>query len=142
MSGKLLRTIRLDPSDSFAFERAAEPGEWAVPGTFMFFGTDVSALKGKPRVAFRSGWLGLDSFGWSTIAVVVPATAEERADAVRGLASGSSQSMAHPTCRRRWPRRTTRSASPKAAPTIRSRRWWCCTGRSTRTAASASSSAR
>ncbi len=86
MSGKLLRTIRLDPSDSFAFERAAEPGEWAVPGTFMYFGTDVSALKGKPRVAFRSGWLGLDSFGWSTIAVVVPATAEERADAVRGLA--------------------------------------------------------
>ena len=27
---KLLRTIRLDPSDSFVFERAAEPGEWAV----------------------------------------------------------------------------------------------------------------
>ena len=27
---KLLRTIRLDPSDTFVFERAAEPGEWAV----------------------------------------------------------------------------------------------------------------
>ena len=45
VSGKLLRTIRLDPSDSFAFERAAEPGEWAVPGSFMFFGTDVASLK-------------------------------------------------------------------------------------------------
>ena len=29
---KLLRTIRLDPSDTFVFERAAEPGEWAVSG--------------------------------------------------------------------------------------------------------------
>ncbi|HVD73162.1 MAG TPA: DUF6505 family protein, partial [Xanthobacteraceae bacterium] len=26
---KLLRTIRLDPSDTFVFERAADPGEWA-----------------------------------------------------------------------------------------------------------------
>ena len=33
---KLLRTIRLDPSDTFVFERAAEPGEWAVSGAFMF----------------------------------------------------------------------------------------------------------
>ena len=32
---KLLRTIRLDPSDTFVFERAAEPGEWAVSGAFM-----------------------------------------------------------------------------------------------------------
>ena len=29
---KLLRTIRLDASDSFVFERPAEPGEWAVSG--------------------------------------------------------------------------------------------------------------
>ncbi|MCZ8261422.1 MAG: DUF6505 family protein, partial [Beijerinckiaceae bacterium] len=27
---RLLRTIRLDPSDAFVFNRAAEPGEWAV----------------------------------------------------------------------------------------------------------------
>jgi hypothetical protein len=84
---KLLRTIRLDPSDGFVFERAAEPGEWAVPGSFMFFGTDAASLSGKARVAFRSGWLGLDSFGWSTIAVVVDATADEREDAVRRLAA-------------------------------------------------------
>jgi Family of unknown function (DUF6505) len=83
---KLLRTIRLDPSDTFAFDHAAEPGEWAVPGSFLFLGTDAAALKGKPKVAFRSGWLGLESFGWSTIAVVVTATAEERTEAVRHLA--------------------------------------------------------
>jgi len=29
---KLLRTIRLDPSDKFVFDEAAEPGEWAVSG--------------------------------------------------------------------------------------------------------------
>ena len=29
---KFPRTIRLDPSDTFVFEWAAEPGEWAVSG--------------------------------------------------------------------------------------------------------------
>ncbi|MGL4242449.1 MAG: DUF6505 family protein [Beijerinckiaceae bacterium] len=86
MTRKLLRTIRLDVSDTFAFDRAAEPGEWAVPGSFMYLGEDVAALSGKARVAFRSGWLGVDSFGRSTIAVVVPATDEERLEAVRQLA--------------------------------------------------------
>ena len=79
---KLLRTIRLDPSDTFAFEKAAEPGEWAVPGSFLYYGEDIAALKGKAKVAFRSGWLGLDTFGWSTIAIVTEANAGERDDAV------------------------------------------------------------
>jgi hypothetical protein len=83
----MLRTIRLDPSDTFAFERAAEPGEWAVPGSFQFWEQNVSALKGKPRVAFRSGFLGLCSFGWSTLAVVVHMTPEERLDAAQSLAT-------------------------------------------------------
>jgi Family of unknown function (DUF6505) len=86
MTTRLLRTIRLDPSDTFAFERAAEPGEWAIPGSFMFFGQKIADLKGKQRIAFRSGFLGLESFGWSTIAVVVQATPEERQDAVEHLA--------------------------------------------------------
>jgi len=29
---KLLRTIALDPSDTFVFDVAAEPGDWAVSG--------------------------------------------------------------------------------------------------------------
>ena len=49
---KLLRTIRLDPSDTFVFERAAEPGEWAVSGAFMFSDADPNQLDGKPRAAF------------------------------------------------------------------------------------------
>src|SRR5215213_3233541 len=44
---KLLRTIRLDPSDTFVFDQAAEPGEWAVTGAFMFADADPSTLEGK-----------------------------------------------------------------------------------------------
>ncbi len=86
MALKLPRTIRLDPSDTFVFSRAAEPGEWAVTGTFLFFGRDVVALSGKPLQAFRAGFLGVDSFGWSTLVVVTEADAEERAAAVNRLA--------------------------------------------------------
>jgi hypothetical protein len=83
---KLLRTIRLDPSDTFVYERAAEPGEWAVPGTFAFAGADVAGLTGKARAAFRSGFLGIDSLGWSTLVQVVEASADNRAAAVEQLA--------------------------------------------------------
>jgi hypothetical protein len=68
---KLLRTIRLDPSDTFVFERAAEPGEWAVSGAFAFWHHDPAMLEGKARVAFRSGFLGLSSLGWSTLVQIV-----------------------------------------------------------------------
>jgi Family of unknown function (DUF6505) len=83
---KLLRTIRLDASDTFVFERAAAAGEWAVTGTFMFWNDDVTTLTGRARQAFRSGFLGLNTFGWSTLAVVVEATAAERDAAVMALA--------------------------------------------------------
>jgi hypothetical protein len=83
---KLLRTIRLDPSDTFIFERAAEPGEWAVPGAFMFMESDPAALEGKARVAFRSGFLGLGSLGWSTLVQIVEASASDRANAIEQLA--------------------------------------------------------
>lgn len=83
---KLPRTIRLDASDTFVFQAAAEPGEWAVTGTFLFFGVDPASLSGKARQAFRAGFLGIDSFGWSTLAVVTEAGEEERAAAVERLA--------------------------------------------------------
>jgi hypothetical protein len=83
---KLLRTIRLDRSDTFVFERAAEPGEWAVPGGFMFWDVDPAALKGKAQQAFRSGFLSLTSFGWSTLATVTEATEGEQQMAIAQLA--------------------------------------------------------
>jgi hypothetical protein len=84
---KLLRTIQLDPSDTFVFEPAAAPGEWAVSGAFAFWNDDVGALSGKARAAFRGGFLGVQSLGWSTLVQVVEATEEDRATVVRVLAA-------------------------------------------------------
>jgi hypothetical protein len=83
---KLLRTIRLDPSDTFIFERAAEPGEWAVTGAFIFAGDDPAALEGKQRAAFRAGFLGVASFGWSTLVQIVEASDADRRAAIDTLA--------------------------------------------------------
>jgi hypothetical protein len=84
---KFPRTIRLDPSDTFVFERAAEPGEWAVSGAFVFWNRDPAALGQKQRVALRSGFLGVDSLGWSTLAIVTEASEAERAAMVECLAA-------------------------------------------------------
>jgi hypothetical protein len=83
---KLLRTIRLDSSDTFIFREAAEPGEWAIPGAFMFADVDPEHLKGKERSAFRSGFLGIPSLGWSTLAQIVEVDADGHAAAVDALA--------------------------------------------------------
>jgi hypothetical protein len=83
---KLLRTIRLDLSDTFIFEKAAEPGEWAVSGAFMFWDRDPAALEGKARSAFRGGFLGVGSLGWSTLAQIVDANEENRHAAINMLA--------------------------------------------------------
>lgn len=83
---KLPRTIRLDPSDTFVFERAAEPGEWAVSGAFVFWDRDLATLGQKQRVALRSGFLGIDSLGWSTLAIVTEATEADRKAMVDRLA--------------------------------------------------------
>ena len=75
---KFPRTIRLDPSDTFVFARAAEPGEWAVSGAFVFWNRDLEMLEQKQRVALRSGFLGVESLGWSTLAIVTEATEADR----------------------------------------------------------------
>ncbi|MGH6942944.1 MAG: DUF6505 family protein [Geminicoccaceae bacterium] len=67
---RFLRTIRFDASDERVFERAAEPEEWAVSGAFAFADIDPDTLRGKQRQAFRSGFLGTQSFGWSTFVAV------------------------------------------------------------------------
>lgn len=87
-----MRTIRLDPSDTFVFETAAEPGEWAVSGAFAFWNGDPATLEGKRRTAFRSGFLGVKSLGWSTLVQIVEASAEDRANLVDALAQ---QLVAH-----------------------------------------------
>jgi hypothetical protein len=83
---KFPRTIRLDPSDTFVFERAAEPGEWVVSGAFVFWNQDPATLGQKQRVALRSGFLGIDSLGWTTLAIVTEATEADRQAMVERLA--------------------------------------------------------
>lgn len=83
---KLLRTIRLDASDTFVFDRPAEPGEWAVSGAFVFWDRDPDALEGKMRSAFRSGFLGVNSLGWSTLVQIVETSEVERVRLVGALA--------------------------------------------------------
>jgi hypothetical protein len=93
---KLLRTIRLDPSDRLVFERAAEPGEWAVAGGFMFADGDPAALEGKARMAFRSGILGIESFGWSTLATVAEIDDAERDAVLETLAQRFVEQLGAP----------------------------------------------
>jgi hypothetical protein len=70
---KLARTIRFDPSDLNVFPAAAEEGEWALVGTFCFADVTPDALTGKLRQAFSNGFLGVESFGFSTLISVVSA---------------------------------------------------------------------
>lgn len=84
---KLLRTIQLDASDTFVFERAAAPGEWAVSGAFAFMNRDISVLQGKARTAFRAGFLGLASLGRSTLVQIVEAQDQDRSEVVELLAA-------------------------------------------------------
>jgi hypothetical protein len=84
---KLLRTIQLDASDTFVFERPAERGEWAVSGAFAFLGADVQALRGKPRTAFRAGFLGVNSLGRATLAHIVDVSKEDHTAVVEMLAA-------------------------------------------------------
>lgn len=87
MALKLPRTIRLDPSDTLVFERPADPGEWAVSGSFLFWDTELAALAGKARAAFRAGFVGVRSLGFSTLVVVTEALPEERDAAIAELAT-------------------------------------------------------
>ena len=94
---KLIRTIRLDASDTFVFERAAEPGEWAVSGAFVFWDRDPASLEGKARSAFRSGFLGLSTLGWSTLVQIVDATESDRLAVVDRLAEQLVSKFGAPT---------------------------------------------
>ena len=94
---KLLRTIRLDASDTFVFEKAAEPGEWAVSGAFAFWNRDAASLEGKARTAFRSGFLGVKSLGWSTLVQIVEASEDDRVAVIDMLARQLVANFGAPT---------------------------------------------
>lgn len=80
------RVIRLDESDLNVFHTAADPGEWAIPGTFAFSNWTEDDLTGKSRQEFAHGWLGLESFGRASVVAVTSITEAERAALVDILA--------------------------------------------------------
>ena len=83
---RFLRTIRLDASDEQVFERAAAPREWAVPGAFAFADAAPETLSGRTGQAFARGFLGTESFGWSTLVAVAEITAAELEAVIEALA--------------------------------------------------------
>ncbi len=83
---KFPRTIRLDASDLEVYEAAAEPGEWAIPGTFAFIHDTPETLDGKRLQAFRSGFLGTASFGWCTLVEVAEIEEDEYQQVIDRLA--------------------------------------------------------
>jgi len=82
---RMLRCARLDDSDEEVFEKAASPGEWAIPGSFEFLDDDESQLTGKRRQAFNAGFLGLTSFGWCTIVSITEVSEEQIQEAIEQL---------------------------------------------------------
>jgi hypothetical protein len=79
-------TIRLDASDSRVFAVAAEPGEWAVTGGFVFADREPAALSGKELRAFAQGFLGTASFGWSSLVSVAEIGFAEYEGVIEALA--------------------------------------------------------
>jgi len=83
---KFLRTTRLDQSDEQVYVLAAESGELAVPGTFAFADLDPETMSTKEQLAFQGGWLGIGTFGLSTLVQVAEITEQQFDDGVRRLA--------------------------------------------------------
>ncbi|MEO0621950.1 MAG: DUF6505 family protein [Pseudomonadota bacterium] len=83
---RLARTLRFDESDERIFETPAEPGEWAISGSFEFSNWSEEDLTGKGRQAFANGWLALGSFGRATFVAVAEITEAEFAAATEQLA--------------------------------------------------------
>jgi hypothetical protein len=80
------RTVRLDSADAETFDPAAEPGEWAISGAFVFSDREPALLMGKELQAFRSGFLGIGSFGWSSLVTVQDISPAEYERVVEALA--------------------------------------------------------
>jgi len=82
----LFRCIQLDSTDTEVFPVAATPGEWAIPGAFVFLNDTDAELTGKRKQAFTNGFLGIESFGWSTLVEVASIDDLERHRVIEALA--------------------------------------------------------
>ena len=100
---KFARVIRLDDSDLNVFETVADPGEWAIPGTFEYSNWTDADLVGEARQAFAHGWLGLESFGRASVVAVAPITEAEQAQLTDQLAAYFVTAWGAPNVEAAWP---------------------------------------
>lgn len=97
------RVIRLDTSDLEVFGAAAEPGEWAVPGSFAFSNWTEADLLGAEKQAFTHGWLGLDSFARASVVAITTITEAERQKITEALAQHFISAWGAPNIDAAWP---------------------------------------
>ena len=83
---KLAKTIRFDKSDLNVFEIASDEGEWAVSGAFEFSEDTNTSLIGKRRQAFSNGFLGLATYGRTTLVSISQLTLNDKDSLVTNLA--------------------------------------------------------
>jgi hypothetical protein len=74
---KFAKTIRFDKSDLNIFPLASEEGELAVVGTFNFYNLKQQDLNGKIKQAFSNGFMGCNTFGYSTFVSLVNISKKE-----------------------------------------------------------------
>ncbi len=74
---KLARVIRFDRSDLNIFPHVADEGEWAITGSFSFADLKEDEITGKVKQAFSNGFMGVPSFGYSTLVSVATAKSND-----------------------------------------------------------------
>ena len=94
---KLARTIRFDASDLNVFPVAAEEGEWALSGSFLFAAMPSEQITGKWRQAFANGFLGCASHGFSTLVSVANIKPEQTDDLEQELTDWLMEAFGAPT---------------------------------------------
>tara|TARA_B100000131_G_scaffold191680_1_gene184270 strand:+ start:115 stop:594 length:480 start_codon:yes stop_codon:yes gene_type:complete len=100
---KLAKTIRFDKSDLNVFEIVSDEGEWAVSGAFEYSKDTISSLSGKRKQSFANGFLGLNSFGRSTLVTVTSINKDEKILLINNLANYFVKSYGAPSFNLAYP---------------------------------------
>ena len=100
---KFSRIVTLDDSDLGIFEEISSAGEWAISGSFEFSNCKKIEIIGWKTQAFSSGWLGLSSFGRTTLIGVTNITSEEIEKIVQVLAQNFVKKYGAPSLKVAYP---------------------------------------
>ena len=84
---KLAKIILLDDSDKKIYPQPSKHGEWAITGTFMFSNVDHNYWTKSEQIAFRDGWLGLETLGYSTFVQITSLSKKQKHIIIERIAS-------------------------------------------------------